>query len=156
MSISTPILNLFKRDPQTEPKALFNIKEMMNDNWDAIDAVFNANPDVESLPQTGFVPMLKVGSYVGTGGSGKSHPNKIDNIGFVPDFVLVTEMPSGGNYDAVRLIRPQASTLWPTVWGSDSVEWCYTSGGSGADSIQHNFAGVTYNYVIFGHKEGSA
>lgn len=37
MSINTPNLNLYKKDPIADKNDTFSIKTMMNDNWDKID-----------------------------------------------------------------------------------------------------------------------
>lgn len=38
MATNTPNLNLLKKDPATDGNETFNIKTMLNDNWDKIDA----------------------------------------------------------------------------------------------------------------------
>lgn len=37
MSSNTPFLDLYKKNPETDKQDTFNIKTMMNDNWDKID-----------------------------------------------------------------------------------------------------------------------
>ena len=155
MASNTPFLNLFKRDPLTEPTALFNIKEMMNDNWDKIDAVFNANPDADGTPQNPFTPLCKIGTYIGSGGHGSSNPCVISDIGFIPDVVFGFDVPSTTNYECIKLIRPFSGGVWPVILGDDSVSWCFESSGSGADGIQCNTAGNVYYYLILGHKEAN-
>ncbi|WP_449290209.1 tail fiber protein [Paenibacillus puldeungensis] len=50
MATNTPNLNLLKKDPATDGNETFNIKTMLNDNWDKIDAaVGNINiPDAST------------------------------------------------------------------------------------------------------------
>lgn len=38
MATSTPNLGLLKKDPVTDGKDTYNIKTMLNDNWDKLDA----------------------------------------------------------------------------------------------------------------------
>lgn len=38
MASNTPVLNLYKKDPATDGNETFNIKTMLNENWDKIDA----------------------------------------------------------------------------------------------------------------------
>lgn len=50
MSSNTPNLDLFKKDPITEGTDTFNVKTMMNDNWDKIDAaVGQIKDDIQDI-----------------------------------------------------------------------------------------------------------
>ncbi|WP_400195109.1 hypothetical protein [Lysinibacillus telephonicus] len=42
MASYTPNLDLLKKDPIADAADTFNIKTMMNDNWDKIDGGFGA------------------------------------------------------------------------------------------------------------------
>ncbi|AJS59844.1 phage tail protein [Paenibacillus sp. IHBB 10380] len=60
MSSNTPNLDLLKMDPITDGNDTFNIKTMMNDNWDKIDeAMGNIDVDIPeaSLTQKGIVQL---------------------------------------------------------------------------------------------------
>jgi hypothetical protein len=43
MAGNTPILDLYKKDPATDGADTFNVKTMMNDNWDKIDVAHGAH-----------------------------------------------------------------------------------------------------------------
>ncbi|WML35940.1 hypothetical protein [Clostridium sp. OS1-26] len=45
MAGNTPNLNLYKKDPTVDGNDTFNIKTMLNDNWDKIDASVTAKAD---------------------------------------------------------------------------------------------------------------
>ncbi|MTK12099.1 MAG: hypothetical protein F8N39_08430 [Clostridiaceae bacterium] len=45
MASNTPNLNLYKKDPTIDGNDTFNIKTMLNDNWDKIDAAVTAKVD---------------------------------------------------------------------------------------------------------------
>lgn len=57
MSSYTKNLNLLKKDPVTDGSETFNIKTMMNDNWDKIDAALPGG-DVKSAPVEGDTVLL--------------------------------------------------------------------------------------------------
>ncbi|KZL93565.1 hypothetical protein [Clostridium magnum] len=46
MASNTPNLNLYKADPSVDGNSTFNIKQMLNDNWDKIDSD-KANTDAK-------------------------------------------------------------------------------------------------------------
>lgn len=73
MASYTPNLNLYKKDPIADGNDFFNIKTMMNDNWDKIDdSVKAALDDIEDLQSEQV--RIATGSYVGTGTYGASNP----------------------------------------------------------------------------------
>lgn len=58
MSSNTPNLGLLKKDPMVDGSETFNIKTMLNDNWDKIDeAVGNINIPDASLTTKGIVQL---------------------------------------------------------------------------------------------------
>ena len=61
MSSNTPNLGLLKKDPTTERNDTFNIKTMMNDNWDKIDEAVGAL----AVGNTGQVPHLGTTTNIG-------------------------------------------------------------------------------------------
>jgi hypothetical protein len=50
LASNTPNLNLYKADPATEGENTFNIKTMMNDNWDKIDSTVAKKTDIPTIP----------------------------------------------------------------------------------------------------------
>lgn len=73
MASYTPNLNLYKKDPIADGNDFFNIKTMMNDNWDKIDEKVKAALDDIGNLQSEQV-RIATGSYVGTGTYGASNP----------------------------------------------------------------------------------
>ena len=73
MASYTPNLNLYKKDPIADGNDFFNIKTMMNDNWDKIDEKVKAALDDIGDLQSEQV-RIATGSYVGTGTYGASNP----------------------------------------------------------------------------------
>ncbi|MEC0239245.1 pyocin knob domain-containing protein [Paenibacillus dokdonensis] len=58
MASNTPNLGLLKKDPATDGNDTFNVKTMLNDNWDKIDeAVGNIQVPEASLTQKGIVQL---------------------------------------------------------------------------------------------------
>ena len=151
MSTETEYLKLLKKDPIADKNDTFNLKTMLNDNWDKLDAF---------AAQT---PLFKLYSYTGTGENGSLSPNVIDNIGFVPDAVIVTKSATDYGY-ALTMIRPCVKIFSSftnsslVTWGENSVEWYVTSADGSGEAIarQCNTNGTTYYCLILGHKEAGA
>lgn len=59
MPSNTPNLNLFKKDPATDGEQLFDIKAMMNDNWDKIDTASVAWDETIENQQTDITALEK-------------------------------------------------------------------------------------------------
>lgn len=87
MASYTPNLNLYKKDPILDGNDFFNIKTMMNDNWDKIDESVKAALDDIGDLQSEQV-RIATGSYVGTGTYGASNPCSL-TFPFVPKVVVV-------------------------------------------------------------------
>ena len=87
MASYTPNLNLYKKDPIADGNDFFNIKTMMNDNWDKIDEKVKAALDDIGDLQSEQV-RIATGSYVGTGTYGASNPCSL-TFDFAPKLLIV-------------------------------------------------------------------
>ena len=88
MASYTPNLNLYKKDPIADGNDFFNIKTMMNDNWDKIDEKVKAALDDIGDLQSEQV-RIATGSYVGTGTYGASNPCSL-TFAFSPKVVFLS------------------------------------------------------------------
>mgnify|MGYP000484368740 CR=1 FL=1 len=151
MASYTPNLNLYKKDPIADGNDFFNIKTMMNDNWDKIDeAVKAALDDIGDLQ----IEQVRIatGSYVGTGTYGASNPCSL-TFDFVPRsiFVKLLAYAWDARNNIMMLVSPSSISEVDgrdnTVsWIQNSVSWFCTSG----PMQQLNVSGKTYWYVAFG------
>lgn len=87
MASYTPNLNLYKKDPIADGNDFFNIKTMMNDNWDKIDEKVKAALDDIGDLQSEQV-RIATGSYEGTGTYGASNPCSL-TFPFPPKVVII-------------------------------------------------------------------
>ena len=100
---------------------------------------------------------IAIGSYSGTGKSGKSYPNSL-TFDFEPKFVYV--MPSSHTYDGNRLflIRgctksasgTSSSTENTITWSGNTVSWYGEVGQTSYTEGQLNKRGTTYRYFAIG------
>ncbi len=170
----TKFLNLLKKDPVADAADTFNIKTMLNDNWDKLDAFAEKlSEDMENTIQTG--------SYVGTGTCGAANPNSLTfdkppkilaicNSYGVPIFdqtttvsqkyvgmtdVLTTEYQDdkwaelSGSTEAYLFIscRAKCSEDRKTIsWYADGFE---EGQSNQAAYAQCNSSGTTYHYFAF-------
>ena len=131
MASYTPNLNLLKKDPVADGNDFFNIKTMMNDNWDKIDAKVKAALDDIGDLQSEQV-RIATGSYVGTGTYGSSNPCSL-TFPFVPKFVAVNDTSGGstdsysttilwfgqiGNYEELEFSLSGTTLSWYKSYGS--------------------------------------
>ena len=100
MASYTPNLNLYKKDPIADGNDFFNIKTMMNDNWDKIDEKVKAALDDIGDLQSEQV-RIATGSSVGTGTYGASNPCSL-TFPFSPKFVWITS-----NLQNVQMVGQQ-------------------------------------------------
>lgn len=144
MASYTPNLNLYKKDPIADGNDFFNIKTMMNDNWDKIDdSVKAALDDIEDLQSEQV--RIATGSYVGTGTYGASNPCSL-TFDFVPIIFLVVEETANeittgyigqpGNKNSILYQVSGTSIVWRTV--------------TGVAANQRNESGVRYFYIAIG------
>lgn len=167
MSSYTSNLNLLKKDPTTDGNDTFDIKTMLNDNWDKIDDFCNSSK-----------AKIKMGTYVGTGTSGSDNANTLI-FDFAPKLifiigqggytynghdynvraVLIRNSSNANSFGATAKLTPSYSTgsyynAGLTVsWGTNSVSW-YVNNNKKNDEVsttlQLNFTNVTYYYVAIG------
>lgn len=95
MASYTPNLNLLKKDPVADGNDFFNIKTMLNDNWDKIDESVKAALDDIGDLQSEQV-WIATGSYVGTGTYGASNPCSL-TFPFVPKLYGVISYRNGSD-----------------------------------------------------------
>lgn len=171
MASYTPNLNLYKKDPIADGNDFFNIKTMMNDNWDKIDEkVKDALDDIGDLQSEQV--RIATGSYVGTGTYGASNPCSL-TFPFPPKFVCVTGsltnvtgMPNSGpqiNNEMFPEYADRLSTTFQIGCGlgensygnytygmrsADGKTWYWYNANS-ADS-QNNDSEITYLWVAMG------
>lgn len=150
MASYTPNLNLYKKDPILDGNDFFNIKTMMNDNWDKIDESVKAALDDIGDLQSEQV-RIATGSYVGTGTYGASNPCSL-TFPFVPKFVAVSDTSGGstasysttilwfgqiGNYEELEFSLSDTTLSWYKWYGSNPGD-------------QLNADGTTYRYWAIG------
>lgn len=156
MASYTPNLNLYKKDPIADGNDFFNIKTMMNDNWDKIDdSVKAALDDIEDLQSEQV--RIATGSYVGTGTYGASNPCSL-TFPFSPKLLIVQST------NAAHSDIGYATMLW-TPGTSDTTasldKMHFTSSGSflswytdeiynAGEGYQMNRNGIIYVWVAFG------
>lgn len=159
MASYTPNLNLYKKDPIADGNDFFNIKTMMNDNWDKIDEkVKDALDDIGDLQSEQV--RIATGSYVGTGTYGASNPCSL-TFPFVPKIVLLpfnyyssfvwgddksatiheNVVGGGGSYAPILVNMDMVPTSYKTAYPSYSIETgntkeCYVKKTSDGKSLQ--------------------
>ena len=124
MASYTPNLNLYKKDPIADGNDFFNIKTMMNDNWDKIDEKVKAALDDIGDLQSEQV-RIATGSYVGTGTYGASNPCSLT--------FLCTKVRCGKRY--LRRIHCFLFHYYPLVWAPVIMR-------SWSSSVRHHFVVV--------------
>lgn len=166
MGSYTSNLNLLKKDPTTDGNDTFNIKTMLNDNWDKIDDFCNSSK-----------AKIKMGTYVGTGTSGSDNANMLifdfapklifiigqggyANGGYTHNVraVLIRNSPNANSFGATAELTPSSSAgryynAGLTVsWGTNSVSWYVNNNQNNeiSKTLQLNFTNVTYYYVAIG------
>lgn len=155
MASYTPNLNLLKKDPVADGNDFFNIKTMMNDNWDKIDAKVKAALDDIGDLQSEQV-RIATGSYVGTGTYGASNPCSL-TFDFVPIFLFVRSSEEGDPVSGFIAMQGVNSTyiFWgseytePTIhliWEDENVSWYNASN----QWEQMNAKNIPYRYVVIG------
>lgn len=150
MANYTRILNLLKKDPIADAQTTFNIQQMLNDNWDKIDAFAAGRAQIAS------------GSYVGTGTSGVNNPNVI-SVDFNPKLVVVVldstdtasiVKPVGlyagdGSY-SMRILGGNNQFYYNNAgWDGDTFSW-FNGESTNAVYNQLNVSGKKYNWVAVG------
>ena len=165
MASNTENLGLYKKDPIADAQDTFNIKTMMNDNWDLIDQFAgDTKADIDKKAK------IATGSYVGSSSS-----TKTISLPFEPKLVVVqSEMiKNSGGFDAGTDIcffngSPYGMFLSSrTISGAQRYHPVFTwvnfsvssssitmTGGTGnsvsADMSAMNETGKTYHYVAVG------
>lgn len=152
MASYTPNLNLYKKDPILDGNDFFNIKTMMNDNWDKIDESVKAALDDIGDLQSEQV-RIATGSYVGTGTYGASNPCSL-TFDFAPRYIVITTgytMSSFASTDS--WIRPVSSANGMAgshpctiTWLENGITWY----GDYSPDYQINKSGTTYYYLAIG------
>ena len=152
MASYTPNLNLYKKDPIADGNDFFNIKTMMNDNWDKIDdSVKAALDDIEDLQSEQV--RIATGSYVGTGTYGASNPCSL-TFPFVPRLLIISEGPISAGFLSVgghMIWKGEQADSWSlTIRLTDkTLSWYTNEVGLDAEG-QLNESGVTYRYFSLG------
>ena len=152
MASYTPNLNLYKKDPIADGNDFFNIKTMMNDNWDKIDEkVKDALDDIGDLQSEQV--RIATGSYVGTGTYGASNPCSL-TFDFVPRLVIITEDPIEASYldmgGYMIWKGEERNDFWFTIHLTEKTLSWYTNESGYKSEGQLNEDGVTYNYFAIG------
>ena len=140
MASYTPNLNLYKKDPIADGNDFFNIKTMMNDNWDKIDeAVKAALDDIGDLQ----IEQVRIatGSYVGTGTYGASNPCSL-TFPFPPKILHVICVDDGSSITWCG--EPRHGEILYFSLNDNTLSW-YTND---PDTItQMNVSGWQYYYA---------
>lgn len=163
MASNTEHLKLLIMDPVVDKDTTFNLKTMLNENWEKIDAAFP-----ELLRLINGRAQIDFGSYVGTGTYGEESSNRLE-FPFAVRIVAVIAMSSKTNspdFLSIRwMVRPLEASSWQcpfntdttgaVSWGDDgkSVSWWVQPTGtnmSSGTSAQLNVAGKTYHYIAIG------
>ncbi|ANF95982.1 hypothetical protein [Paenibacillus bovis] len=89
MASNTPNLNLLKKDPAVDGNDTFNIKTMLNDNWDKIDSAMGDIPDQ-------VADLAKTAVTYKEWPAGVNSINGLVDIGvyYVPDLSKYTNIPN--------------------------------------------------------------
>ena len=165
MASYTPNLNLYKKDPIADGNDFFNIKTMMNDNWDKIDEKVKAALDDIGDLQSEQV-RIATGSYEGTGTYGASNPCSL-TFDFVPKagFIYGADfnnfnLTNSGGINLVPFSGAETTIYYHSSFGvtlkisGDTVTWYfeysdedYTKYGPGG---QLNMNGQTYHWIAIG------
>ena len=116
MASYTPNLNLYKKDPIADGNDFFNIKTMMNDNWDKIDEKVKAALDDIGDLQSEQV-RIATGSYEGTGTYGASNPCSL-TFDFAPKLLIVA-IEDQGYLRGMIGYRPQSMAFAIALWSGD-------------------------------------
>lgn len=177
MASYTPNLNLYKKDPILDGNDFFNIKTMMNDNWDKIDESVKAALDDIGDLQSEQV-RIATGSYVGTGTYGASNPCSL-TFPFSPKVVFLsndiawaedkrpgaTSTIFAGGLPSIILmdiVPVEYNTYWRTVIinNTDSRYYSYVKKDLAGRSIswyneddpdgQQNYVNMTYHWMAIG------
>ena len=155
MASYTPNLNLYKKDPIADGNDFFNIKTMMNDNWDKIDEKVKAALDDIGDLQSEQV-RIATGSYVGTGTYGASNPCSLA-FPFPPKLLIVQSI------SAVHPDIAYATMLWvPGISNTTAsldkmhfslsgnvLSWYTDEVYSAGEGYQMNRSGIAYFWVAF-------
>lgn len=147
MASYTPNLNLYKKDPIEDGNDFFNIKTMMNDNWDKIDEKVKAALDDIGDLQSEQV-RIATGSYVGTGTYGASNPCSL-TFDFAPKLLIVA-IEDQGYLRGMIGYRPQsmafAIALWSgdvfTQWENNSVKFYDNDGMFNSKNTQYHYLAI--------------
>lgn len=129
--------------------------------WSANDAVrredFNSDNALidAALASLSDFPKFTLGSYVGTGSSGSSHPN-ILTFDFTPKLVIVAAVVpyyASDMYQGIFIHGTRGNIVKSTqfalcTWGENSLSW-YAEGSNDVYT-QLNFNGMVYSYIAFG------
>ena len=101
---------------------------------------------------------ITYGSYVGTGTSGRNHPNSL-TFNFYPLFVIVMSRAAQGR-DGSPCFMMRGETVGNSTtefasinlsWTNSGVSW-YDVDSFSKPENQNNTEGVTYHYIAFGYK----
>ena len=147
MASYTPNLNLLKKDPVADGNDFFNIKTMLNDNWDKIDESVKAALDDIGDLQSEQV-RIATGSYVGTGTYGASNPCSL-TFDFAPKLLIVA-IEDQGYLRGMIGYRPQsmafAIALWSgdvfTQWENNSVKFYDNDGMFNSKNTQYHYLAI--------------
>ena len=147
MASYTPNLNLYKKDPIADGNDFFNIKTMMNDNWDKIDEKVKAALDDIGDLQSEQV-RIATGSYVGTGTYGALNPCSL-TFDFAPKLLIVA-IEDQGYLRGMIGYRPQsmafAIALWSgdvfTQWENNSVKFYDNDGMFNSKNTQYHYLAI--------------
>ena len=147
MASYTPNLNLYKKDPIADGNDFFNIKTMMNDNWDKIDEKVKAALDDIGDLQSEQV-RIATGSYEGTGTYGASNPCSL-TFDFAPKLLIVA-IEDQGYLRGMIGYRPQsmafAIALWSgdvfTQWENNSVKFYDNDGMFNSKNTQYHYLAI--------------
>lgn len=122
MASNTKRLGLLKKDPVADGNDTFNIKTMLNDNWDAIDAkvaVLGADGKVPTaqLPALNYVPTSEKGAVNGVatlGADGKVPASQL-NVSSSANGVTISD---AGNYYVAENVEGALQELGQALSGA--------------------------------------
>ena len=137
------------------------IMDDFNDDNEKIDAALHDNASALSALQTtlnthGKLTRFAYGSYVGTGESGRNHPNSL-TFDFYPMFIIIMSRAAQGR-DQSPCFMMRGETVGNSTKTAASINLSWTDSGVSwydVDSFskpenQNNTEGVTYHYLAFG------
>ncbi|WP_246517334.1 hypothetical protein [Clostridium aciditolerans] len=130
MASNTPNLNLYKKDPTVDGNDTFNIKAMLNDNWDKIDAAVTTKVD-----KVDFSSHLGDTVYQTAGGTATAITLTISGTlvtGYPITFIASANNNGGATtINNKKLYKPGTTTAPILIAGKAYAVWYNTTGDNG-------------------------